>query len=366
MATNSVYSQEIKSLSFQVISHNPLDGDFLKHILASEELFHYKGQFFSWKDFLDAPLKAQILFFDLDAYSRKKDVSCLKYIRKELPETTVIVYSTLLSSSILHYVMSHYNIFACLTRPLRKQEIHRIAKEVIQHQSLLFSLRPDKEAAPVSFKNHVESIQSASEEDFQELAFALSKEIQKAAGSNGMSLTGCTSQYLEYFDHIFRNSPYGDAQHVICTQYKKDASSLDSEEGLDNLLLRFVRDINRTVHHSQQTLNYKRIDRVKELVRSKLEKGMPISLEGIARETFISPYYLSRSFKKIEGTTFVDYLQTARLDYAKFLLATTDASVEDIAFQCGYGEVNSFRRLFRKRLSMSPSAFRQSLLKNIP
>lgn len=85
-----------------------------------------------------------------------------------------------------------------------------------------------------------------------------------------------------------------------------------------------------------------------------------ISLDSISREFFISSYYLSHQFKRITGFTLTDYVQLTRVRNAQTLLLSTDNSIADIAFQCGFSSFSQFNRAFNKFMHQAPSAFRKS------
>lgn len=84
-----------------------------------------------------------------------------------------------------------------------------------------------------------------------------------------------------------------------------------------------------------------------------------LSLESIAREFYISSYYLSHQFKRITGFTLTDYIQMTRISNAQTLLLSTDNPITDIAFRCGFSSFSQFNRAFNKFLHQSPSAFRR-------
>lgn len=66
-----------------------------------------------------------------------------------------------------------------------------------------------------------------------------------------------------------------------------------------------------------------------------------------------------RRFKDATGCTPIEYLQTVRLEKAKLLLETTRLGFDVITEQVGYEDSNSFRRLFTRRIGISPTAFRK-------
>lgn len=83
-----------------------------------------------------------------------------------------------------------------------------------------------------------------------------------------------------------------------------------------------------------------------------------LSLEEIARQVCVTPYYLSRLFHAEMGMTFTDYLTKTRLDKAVAMLQE-GISVKEICFQIGYNDPNYFSRLFRKIYGVPPTEFRK-------
>ncbi len=77
----------------------------------------------------------------------------------------------------------------------------------------------------------------------------------------------------------------------------------------------------------------------------------------------ISGYSLSRFswlFKHYMEKTPVEYQRELRLNSSRDLLCSTDLSVGQIAFFCGYDDALYFSRIFRKRYGVSPSAYRRN------
>lgn len=86
-----------------------------------------------------------------------------------------------------------------------------------------------------------------------------------------------------------------------------------------------------------------------------------ISLDQIARNMYLSPFYISRLFKNEVGDTPINYLISLRMKEAEqLLLAQPDASVQDIAKSVGYEDAYHFSKVFKKHFGISPSNFRKS------
>lgn len=83
-----------------------------------------------------------------------------------------------------------------------------------------------------------------------------------------------------------------------------------------------------------------------------------ISLEAAAQKTGLSKFYFSRIFKQYTGQTFYDYLSFLRISHAESLLKDTATPIADIALACGYANLSSFHRSFRRFQKCTPSQYR--------
>ena len=81
-----------------------------------------------------------------------------------------------------------------------------------------------------------------------------------------------------------------------------------------------------------------------------------ITLVDAAKCCNLSQYYFAHEFKKITNTTFLDYLTAYRLERA-LLLLSSDMKMTEIAFECGFSNVRSFNRAFRKFYGMTPTEY---------
>lgn len=84
-----------------------------------------------------------------------------------------------------------------------------------------------------------------------------------------------------------------------------------------------------------------------------------ISIAGAAEVAAMSERNFLRRFKLEMGITPSDFLLQARLDTACGFLADTELPVDKIARRSGMGNGDRLAKIFRKRLSISPTEFRQ-------
>ena len=83
-----------------------------------------------------------------------------------------------------------------------------------------------------------------------------------------------------------------------------------------------------------------------------------LSLSGLAREVGMSKYRLSHRFREVMGVTFRSYLTRVRLERAKTLLTSGNASITEVAQRVGFGDLPRFDKLFKRYTGMTPSGYR--------
>jgi transcriptional regulator GlxA family with amidase domain len=88
-----------------------------------------------------------------------------------------------------------------------------------------------------------------------------------------------------------------------------------------------------------------------------------LSVPALAERTHMSPRNFARAFKTEVGMTPGVYVETLRVERARTLLETAGDPVEQVALRCGFGTVETMRRVFRKRLGVSPGDYRERFLR---
>ncbi|AOF90915.1 helix-turn-helix domain protein [Sinorhizobium sp. RAC02] len=78
-----------------------------------------------------------------------------------------------------------------------------------------------------------------------------------------------------------------------------------------------------------------------------------VARSGMAERTF------KRQFKAATGYAPVDYVQAMRIEEAKQMLETEPTAIEEIAVAVGYEDPTFFRKLFRRRVGVTPAQYRQ-------
>ena len=93
-----------------------------------------------------------------------------------------------------------------------------------------------------------------------------------------------------------------------------------------------------------------------DIVNQQLSQGQ-LGVEQVAEQMNMSATTLRRQLFQATGESPKAYFTAIQMRKAPNLLANTDSSVADIALQCGYQEVSSFIRAFKRIYGVSPSQY---------
>ena len=85
-----------------------------------------------------------------------------------------------------------------------------------------------------------------------------------------------------------------------------------------------------------------------------------LSPEDLQKALGVSTREIGVLIKKICNTNFKGYLNAVRIAEVKRLLKGSDLTVSEIAYQCGYGNVSHFNRVFKQLEGVSPKQYRNS------
>ncbi|GAB3971621.1 helix-turn-helix domain-containing protein [Spirosoma terrae] len=115
--------------------------------------------------------------------------------------------------------------------------------------------------------------------------------------------------------------------------------------------------ITRKPRHSELLSRVEHV--LHEWVRNAAEQGLP-TVNVLASQMNLSPNYLSDCLKQLTGQPAQQYIHEKMIEHAKEILATTNLSVSEIAYQLGFGYPQSFSKLFKSKTNQSPLEFRAS------
>jgi AraC-like DNA-binding protein len=94
-----------------------------------------------------------------------------------------------------------------------------------------------------------------------------------------------------------------------------------------------------------------------------LTKGLP-TVQSLAEQLHFSPRYLSDMLRSLTGQNTQQHIHDRVIEKAKEYLTTDNLSVAEVAYQLGFEHPQSFNKIFKKKTSLTPLAFKQSFHKN--
>ena len=124
-----------------------------------------------------------------------------------------------------------------------------------------------------------------------------------------------------------------------------------------NLLLQQIFcEIFTILHEKETASDAARIRKILQYIHENLYRE--ISLDDLLRQAGLRKSAFIQSFRRVTGTTPVQYIIRQRLENAQELLTDSNLSVAQIAEQCGFTDPFYFSRCFRKHFGISPREYR--------
>lgn len=83
-----------------------------------------------------------------------------------------------------------------------------------------------------------------------------------------------------------------------------------------------------------------------------------IGRDEVAASVYLTPDYLSKTFKHETGLSIIEYLSAYRIEVAKRMLAERPVSVGRVAAETGFDNLSYFSTVFKKLTGETPNAYR--------
>ncbi|HEY0068177.1 MAG TPA: AraC family transcriptional regulator [Flavisolibacter sp.] len=169
-------------------------------------------------------------------------------------------------------------------------------------------------------------------------------ELQELIYSDGENVLG------EYLRHM-----------ALRLDPKTAAIDLEQDEVYYNLTRRLLQ-LQNSIPKGGERLDVLRSSTRNELLRRltigreliEAQKDELLDVNSIARGAMMSSSHFFRSFKKVYGLSPYQYHQKRRMERAASLLRTRKMNATEVAFECGFPDLPSFSKAFKKAFGQSP------------
>ncbi len=121
-------------------------------------------------------------------------------------------------------------------------------------------------------------------------------------------------------------------------------------------LLTFINQSFITNHSTEEKIQNEQLKNAVLYINEHLSEDL--SLEKIAKNSYISVNQLCKLFKSSLGTTVMKYIIGKRISQAKKCLKN-GYSVSDTAFMCGFHDYSNFIRTFTQSVGISPGKYKK-------
>lgn len=125
---------------------------------------------------------------------------------------------------------------------------------------------------------------------------------------------------------------------------------------IEGLTLELMAEASRPQVNAPEHRPPRWLEQARDLLRAHFSD--PLTIDEIAKAVGTHPVHLARTFRRTYHCTIGDYVRQLRLEFAGQLVATSQASLAEIAAAAGFYDQSHFSRLFKQQMGVTPSEYR--------
>ena len=194
---------------------------------------------------------------------------------------------------------------------------------------------------------------------FRRYVFQISPEFLHNCSTRETDLSKGFYPHKHGFDHRIHLSD------LEAKKLRKSLDVLEQESGYGDdvikvgIMTEILVNINRVILSREGEDSRSRSHTAVDLAMDYINKnfGEPITLDSVAKASYLSVNQLCRLFSEHCGTTVAKYITSKRITEAKKMLAS-GRSVTETAMVCGFGDYSGFIRVFKKNVGMTPGKYK--------
>jgi len=105
-----------------------------------------------------------------------------------------------------------------------------------------------------------------------------------------------------------------------------------------------------------------RFDKIMHFINANYQRK--IAQEEVAKKIGMTTVAFCRYFKEKTGKGFVLFVNEMRIGYACKLLIENHLSISQICFECGFGNISYFNRMFKRQTRCTPGEYQQQFIRD--
>lgn len=170
-------------------------------------------------------------------------------------------------------------------------------------------------------------------------------DVKKAFLDHGFNL-GLTIVPFDKIQALF--------QIMSLNQHFMDVENPDASKLIANFVFLLFEKCNSPLLHKSKQQQH--VDNIKRFIDENYYKK--ISMEEVSEKFYLNRNYIRTLFVKYLEVSPKQYLQSVRMERAKFMLTNTEESITLIANSVGYEDTLLFSKMFKKYTAVSPQKYR--------
>jgi len=148
----------------------------------------------------------------------------------------------------------------------------------------------------------------------------------------------------------------------LCDYY--NTGVLEDDMMLQSLVMKLVYTLTRlsparNMGHYPKQNNSRVIEQTLQYIGENLAN--PLSLDCLSKRANFSPIYFHKLFKASTGKTLREYVEEERIKKSVELLISTDMTLTEIAYECGFSSQSYFSYAFKKSKKMTPREYGKAI-----
>ncbi|MGO4546925.1 response regulator [Paenibacillus sp. 2TAB23] len=149
----------------------------------------------------------------------------------------------------------------------------------------------------------------------------------------------------------------GSLKELLLADHWKAISMMPSAAHIQAYVLHFCDEMRKASSEREIDRNQAIAEQIVRIIAER--HHLPLTVEEIAKEVYLSPNYIRTIFKEKMGETILDYLTKVRINHAAELLKDKALKVREVAHNVGYENVSYFCSVFYKHKGSTPNEFRK-------